>query len=553
MLPAAVVLAALTAGSMVYVSVLLPRAPFAWDEAAHALRGLLIAHDVRNGDWLALLYDTYGQVYWPPVHAWLTGAAFLMGGATPAVARSVSLIAFVLLIPILFLAGRELCGARGDWAGVVAALLALTSPPLIAHAAQAMLEMPALLALSVTLYIYIRLGREGLRPQAHASLGLAIMLTYFIRSSYGILLLLAIGITRVIEASFRPRRLLTRDNAYVALPIVLLSALWFAYPPKVVATWFALINQAAGGPEAQGIGGLLFYPRALLHYSGSIWIFLLFLASLGAAWWRRRDRNVRLLLVLIIMQFLIGAVHHSKVERYILTVLPPLFLLMGMAVAEWLERLLKRRIIRAAAVAALASVLILQIKSGIRVVDEIQSAPPTREVLDYISGLVRGTEPALVLSTIDVVPGPPVIDWHLIIDQHLLAVPQAGSLSHVESERRSAEALRRASLPWGLDSALHRVLTRYDGAAGTRSFYLGLPTEIDRPSFDAFLRSTVDGTGFNGVVVITSLSDDARYPLAFVEPILQRAGLGPVSSHTVADPHVRVDLYRPVKAPAPIL
>jgi len=234
--PVAVAVAALAAGGLIYTHRILLGGPFMWDEAAHALRGLLIARDCREGDWLALLYDTYSQVYWPPLHAWLTGAAFLAYGPTITAARSVSLIAFVLLAPTLFFAARGVRSTHGDLAGIVATALALASPALVTYAAQAMLELPALLGFSLTLLIYIRLGHNGVSARAHALLGLGIMLTYFIRLNYGLLLLLAVVLALLIEANFRPRRLLTRSNAYVALPVSLLSAVWFAYPPKVVAT-----------------------------------------------------------------------------------------------------------------------------------------------------------------------------------------------------------------------------------------------------------------------------------------------------------------------------
>jgi len=55
-----------------------------WDESAHALYGLLIAHDLSQHDWISLLYDTYRQVYWPPLYSWLAGLLFLFTGRTTA-------------------------------------------------------------------------------------------------------------------------------------------------------------------------------------------------------------------------------------------------------------------------------------------------------------------------------------------------------------------------------------------------------------------------------------------------------------------------------------
>jgi len=49
---------ALTLAWLIYRFIILPTGPFYWDEAAHSLKGLLIAHDLRTGDFLSFLYDT---------------------------------------------------------------------------------------------------------------------------------------------------------------------------------------------------------------------------------------------------------------------------------------------------------------------------------------------------------------------------------------------------------------------------------------------------------------------------------------------------------------
>ena len=80
--------------------------------------------------------------------------------------------------------------------------------------------------------------------------------------------------------------------------------------------------------------GLLFYPRAFLHLSGSVWFCALFLLSLLIALAFRRDRKVKFLLILVILQMVIGELHQDKEARHIFPILPALFLLAGYAVAE---------------------------------------------------------------------------------------------------------------------------------------------------------------------------------------------------------------------------
>ncbi len=543
-MPLAVGGVALGAGWSVYMNRLLPSGGFHWDEATHALHGLLIAQDLHARDWLAFAYDSYRQVYWPPLYSWLTGAAFLVFGPTTVVARSVSLVAFVLLAPVLFLSGRELANANRNLVGAVAGALALTSVPFAEHAAMAMIECWALLAFSLTLLAYMRLGRAGTTPRAHALLGLMVMLTYFLKANYGLLLLLGIVLALLIEADFRPRALRTRANGYAIAPVVVLGALWFAYPPKVLSTLQALINQPWGGAEARGFAGLLFYPRAFWRLSGSVWIVLLLLASLAAAWEQRRGRNVRLLMVLAIGPFVIGMLHHTKLDRHLLPVFPPLFLLAARATGEAWTRLADRRFARVVAAGVLAGMFGLQAKMALCPPPNPRIAGETQEIFAYVASLVRLARPALVLGTMGVSPGPPMIDWRLVVDERLLAVTCAGSISQEAIERRNAAVLNRMPRLFGLRDELLRVTTRYyDAGRVPRSFYLGLPTDIDPVGFDSWLGRTLGGTQFGGVVVITSLAEGARYPLAFVAPGLERAGLSASSSRVFEAAGLRVGLY----------
>jgi 4-amino-4-deoxy-L-arabinose transferase-like glycosyltransferase len=535
--------ASLAAGWAVYVTRLQPNGAFAWDEATHALRGLLIARDLQDRDWLASFYDSYRQVYWPPLHAWLTGLAFLICGPSTIVARSVSLIAFVLLAPILFLTGRELESTNRDLAGAVTAALALTSPPIAALAATAMLECSALLAFSVTLFVYARLGRAGVSPPAHALLGLMVMLTYFLKSNYGILLLLALIVVRLLDAGFRVDRWRNPENGYAVAPVVVLSALWFAYPPKVFATLHALINQPWGGTDARGFAGVLFYPHALFRFSGSVWVFLLLLASLVATWKYRHDRNVRLLLVLAVCPFLIGSLHHTKLDRHLLTVLPPFFLLTGLATSSLWTRLVQWRRVRWVAASGLGVLLAFQAKAALGSPQAPPSERATQAIFDCLSGFLRRAQPALVIGTMDLHLGPPMIDWHLAVDDHLLDVTRAGSVGHIEEERHIARLVSLAPELHGLRDEILRVVGRYDEGTGTRSFYLGLPTDIDAARFGKWLRQTLDLTRFGGVAVITSLANEARYPPAFLAPSLQRAGLVQLSDRVFDADGLRVDLY----------
>jgi hypothetical protein len=132
-------------------------------------------------------------------------------------------------------------------------------------------------------------------------------------------------ITQLIEARFRLHRLLTSYNFYTVLPILVIFAVWYAYPSKLIITWQALINYPIGVSEPFSIEGLLYYPRALLRLSGSIWLFSLFICSTLIAFKFKHDKQVRFLLIFVVIQFLLGELHQTKVDRHICPIMPLFF------------------------------------------------------------------------------------------------------------------------------------------------------------------------------------------------------------------------------------
>ncbi|MGH7565759.1 MAG: ArnT family glycosyltransferase [Gemmatimonadota bacterium] len=540
-----VLAASLVAGWLVFVRLVLLGHQPEWDEAAHALQGALIAHDLRALDLMSLLFDSYRQVWWPPMHSWLVGGAFLIAGPSIEAARAVSMLAFMLLAPTAFLVARTVEPRHGILAGSVSATLALTSPGLIAFAAKSMLELPGLLALCCTMLVYCTLERHpDARPRTYALLGLCTVLTYLVKTNYGILLIISIVLTKLIVVGFRPRRLLTKKNFYAVLPLAVFGAIWFAYPPKVVSTWNALVNEASG-QEARGLLGLLFYPRAIVHLSGSWWMSLLLWGGLVTAWRERRQPGIGFLAVLALTQFVIGEFHHTKADRHVLTMFPAMFVLAGVAAARlWSWLGLGGRGGRVAAIGLLASVAVLHaVTLGRRDWFPAQARQAT-EVLQYISTLTRENAPTLVLGTREAWPGPPAIDWHLVGSERLLPVTAAGSAMDPRQERRLAGAIGGVRVPERLHVSAQRVLGRYDAPSGTRSLHVGDRLPEDQVQFDIVLERTLVSDPPRAVLAMIAISDTTRYPTSFIAPGLARAGFREVSMREFPRAGTRVYLYR---------
>ena len=193
----------LSVGWCVYHLEILPSGPFHWDEAAHSLKGVLIAHDLQTHDWLSFFYDTYRQVYWPPLHSWLLGVAFLLHHPTVELARQVSLVLFLLAALMVYCAALQLPLRYRETAATIAATLFLTSPLILSLAGQAMLEVPGLFFICLTIFVFAWLNNGPHPDVAHVWLGLGMTGAYFIRTNYGILLLLVWAVTVFANGGFK--------------------------------------------------------------------------------------------------------------------------------------------------------------------------------------------------------------------------------------------------------------------------------------------------------------------------------------------------------------
>ncbi|MDQ3518656.1 MAG: hypothetical protein M3466_09650 [Gemmatimonadota bacterium] len=534
-LPVLAVLAAATLCGWAALVQLVPIAGiFRWDEAAHAMQGLLIAHDLRTGDWLAFLYDSYRQVYWPPLHSWLAAAAFLVAGPSEASARAVSVLAYAILAPVLYVAGRHVVGTRPDalehgqiWlrpaaSGLIAAALALTSPTLLTHASQAMLESTGLLALAAAFLAFFRTTSPAARPIYYTLLGVTVLIAYFVKTNYGLLLLLALILFLSAEWMVRPGRVTRRQLAYAVVPMGVVWVVWFMYPPKILSTWQALVNQPWNADQASGLEWWLFYPRAMLDMSGSPGILALFIAAWLTAV-RRGGRNVRFLVFFVGLQLLVAQVHQTKHLRHILPVFPALFLLSGFAVTEWWTRLrgkVPARLLLAGVLSAAWVAMLVSLPSRDWRSTTAQSDPA---LLARIAANSAGGDRTLVVSAVEVrFAAPPVLDWYLAVHAGLLAPPGAGEALKPVVQRRIARTAER-TLPASLWLRVRPLVTRAEHAGQVRTFYMDLSGD-ERQEVIEELRISLEKMRSGRIVSVTSTLANARWPAHSIAEVIARAG-----------------------------
>lgn len=544
----------LAVGALIYTQLLPQRGPLRWDEAVHAFKGLVIAHDLATLDGLSFLFDSYRQVLYPPLHSWLVAAAYLVAGPSVTTAITVTLALFLIGGGVLYLAGGQVRPqATINWAGAVAALLWLTSPALVEYSVQTMLEVPGLVALAVAMLVFLKLLAEpDAPPREYRLLAAAIALTYFVRTPYGIILILAVGITLLVEARGRIHHLWTARTFYLLLPLALVFAIWFAYPAKLGSTWTWLVNYPDGVDDPYSAEGWLYYPLALVRIAGSPWLLALYLAGMVYALVERRP-GPRFLVILALVQVIVGEFHQNKQSRYLFPVLPAWYLLAGNLLAGAGAWLAARRPSTARWAGSLLALLLVG-QSALLLNGALHKTRPARPdpLGDYVIQTLQTQGPAtrtLVIGSMEMShPTPPFLDWRLVAEQAILAAPAAGSAAQIDEGRKLAGMLARLPLPQKLAAALRRVLTGYDQPQRVRTLYLGLPRRASysqgaRPAA-AFVQELIRAQQIDQVILITATRPQARYPRDLLAPGLEAAGWQRVAGATFDTLVMQVEVFR---------
>ncbi|MCA9874121.1 MAG: glycosyltransferase family 39 protein [Anaerolineales bacterium] len=529
-------------GWRIYTMAIAPDGAPHWDEAAHTLRGILISEDIQQRDWPGFFYDSYRQVYWPPLQSWFVGAAFLIGPVSMVAARAVSLVVFLLAAILLYITGINMTRQYREVAAVIAAILFLTNTEMAAHAAEVMLEIYGILFLIITFLLYFITTKYPHESKVYFLLGLSVAATYFAKANYGILLFMVILIGAVMDVRFRVRKLLTREMFFFLLPITVIFAIWFAYPPKITSTWQALVNVPFGVQEPYTAAGLLFYPRALVSMAGAGWMFAVWLAAFVAAFWYGRDRNVRFLLILITLQFLLGQIHHTKVVRHLLPILPAIFLLIGYVLAQWWasgKRGVKFWLPRAASVGLLVAATLAFAQTY-----EANARQTDHALIAYLSEMARTQDSLLLIGSMDLVqPSPPVLDWNLTAKENVLDISHSGVTMHYEQDRAAQDLFKKIPVQ-ALQNTILPVLQRADSTLGLRTLYLGLPAgtrySTGPAGLESFLREQWGVEGVNSVVVLSRKDDAGRFPESAIKPALENLGLQQVESQSFSQTKVTV-------------
>lgn len=209
-----------------------------WDMAYHGFGGAIIAADIQSLSLLHLIADTLAQQDYPFGGSYLLAIFMILFGDSAQSAAVASYCFFVLTGLIMFMMMQELLPSGNRVAGILVALLPLTSPLYLAFSFLIMLEIfgTFFTLLSLTLYVH---AQKTLNQHYFIGAFVAATLVFFIKYNYGLILIAVLGVIELyqlpasikrcavtaIKRGFRSRAILSLSNGLVVLLVVLLLSI----------------------------------------------------------------------------------------------------------------------------------------------------------------------------------------------------------------------------------------------------------------------------------------------------------------------------------------
>ncbi len=432
--------------------------PFDADEANHALPALRMSNELRDGDLAGFAAEVGAQDFYPPGGAARLLPIFLTVGPSVNAARLASVVTLFLAVLVLFALAIEIDREHGWVAGLAAALLTLTSRPLLLYAGLSMLETVGLLASLLFLWAYIRATKQ---PGTGRFLVVSLLLAavFLIKYSYGLVALATVGLSEllVLPALLRqpawPSGVARRWLPLFG-PFALVLGAWFLSPGQL-QSFFGYAQPLAAEEAWLSLRNAIYYPRSLaLHYSPSLLFAVVYAAALVWAALRWRDNAVRIVLLF----FLFGMasvmfLNHPPNPRFIAPFAPAAHLLVGLMVADLWAAIHARQgrwqvaAVGLAVVAVLAVVGLSTVASRFRFAQSVlearvETSPALAGMAGWVAATVEPGAPVLLVNYFDQF-SPAIVEWGLAMDQQATPAHVTGRLLEPASAAETA-ALREA-------------------------------------------------------------------------------------------------------------
>lgn len=259
------------------------------DEAVHIREGQEFAFAYAHFD-LARLGELVSRPQWyPPGHGMLLGLWFLLWGSSIAAARLYSTFCFLVLGGALWVCSKRMSAFTGSRLAIFPVLLLVSDAGHIAGGAIGMLEVPAAAWSVITLLAaqvaFVESGQR--RTKLHVAAGVAALVTFLTRYSYGIPLVAALGVTYLVHLirSSKNKDSLKRaalDCSAFGAPVAIPIGLWLFGLGQL--RWLLAYSSAQpANVERWSLDNLVVYPQFLFQ-SGPYHGLAVALFAGGFAW-----------------------------------------------------------------------------------------------------------------------------------------------------------------------------------------------------------------------------------------------------------------------------
>lgn len=438
-----IVVASALASYLVYHFLLVNQLPFRSDEAQRSLSSLFLTRFLRSGHWFSFFSLSYSLSYYPFVFYWLTSASFLLIGESFEAARLVSLLFFFLAPIVMYFIAKELSKTKGNFIGLTAAFLWLTSPAVLVVSSTANMEISGVFfSLAVVLSFLWALRREQLRFYLLTCFLMIVLLLF--KYNFAAFTILSVLIVYLGKIGYSPKKLVARESLLLFGPLVLVALVWFFPVSRDLQVHLvnprssAIIAMVPFLTDMFGFASfystkaftpmdqLLYYPS---RFPGTYTFSWLTAALMGAAaiyclrYWK--DLRVRLLLVFFWLYFIAGEYMMVKSERHLVLALPALFMLTGLFLSrawDWFRRLNLSSAWKTAVPFACLFVLVLPAVSVPRQAKAYQDgwnngitdSAPVNDALAFMAGKVDLNKKGWLIGSFDELPAA-LTFWNFLV------------------------------------------------------------------------------------------------------------------------------------------
>ena len=326
-----------------------PTIAFDGDEALFAMWGAAIYLDLAHGDLSGLLRHSYAQNRYPFFYSYFQVPVLALLGITPFAHRLVGIIFMVALCASVYLCVVWSRPGRNSWVGgCLTALLVIACPTLHSVASRVYIEPAGLVLMMLTYALYLRAQATQSTKWAWGA-GLLHLVLWFTKWQFGILVTLVL-VTHILIRAYPHWRKAAASPVVrrVLLPAWVTVVLWLANPYQlrefVLYLTYPEHRSLLQGLVRGFLGELQLLTGA--HFNGTNVAALFTIAGLLYGLCRLRQSAP----LLFVLGALVAAVATTKTNpedaysfpKHALWLLPPLWVLAGVAVNAGISRLLAR-------------------------------------------------------------------------------------------------------------------------------------------------------------------------------------------------------------------